>query len=315
MNGNPVPFRAVFFGTPAIAVPALSALGAVAEIVGVVTQPDRPAGRGLELQAPAVKQRALELGYEVTQPVKVRTGALRDWLAEKRPDVLVVLAYGRILPLDVLEIAPRGAINLHASILPRYRGAAPIAWAIIRGETETGISLMQMDVGMDTGAVLARHVTNIGPEETAGELTDRLGELGAEVVRTSLPRAVRGELTPEPQNEALATHAPPLTRDDGRIDFTRPAALIKNLVRGLSPRPGAFTTALGKSLRIHRVRASERNLAGPPGTVHVENGVPWVATGEGSLEIESAQLEGKRASPGRDLVNGRVLRPDLVLGA
>src|SRR5689334_11844176 len=164
MNGNPVPFRAVFFGTPAIAVPALGALGEVAEVVGVVTQPDRPAGRGLELQAPAVKQRALELGYEVTQPTKVRSGELREWLRARRPDVLVVLAYGRILPVDVLEVAPRGAINLHASILPRYRGAAPINWAIIRGESETGISLMQMDAGMDTGAVLARHVVNIGPD-------------------------------------------------------------------------------------------------------------------------------------------------------
>src|SRR5690348_15716659 len=145
MNGKPAPFRAVFFGTPEIAVPSLRALFDIAEVVGVVTQPDRPAGRGLEQRASAVKTVAGELGLELTQPLKVRTGELRDWLRARQPDVLVVLAYGRILPVDVLEVAPRGAINLHASLLPRYRGAAPIAWSILRGESETGVSLMQMD--------------------------------------------------------------------------------------------------------------------------------------------------------------------------
>ena len=197
----------------------MRALAGIAEVVGVVTQPSRPAGRGLELQAPAVKVLAEELGLEVTQPVKVRTGELRDWLEARRPDVLVVLAYGRILPSSVLEVAPHGAINLHASLLPRYRGAAPIAWSIIRGDKETGVSLMQMDAGMDTGPVLSRHALAIGDEETAGELAVRLGELAAEVLRTDLPRALRGELVAEPQDENLASNAPPLLRDTGRIDF------------------------------------------------------------------------------------------------
>jgi methionyl-tRNA formyltransferase len=314
MNGKPAPFRAVFFGTPEIAVPSLRALADIAEVVGVVTQPDRPAGRGLEQRAPAVKIVAEELGFEITQPVKVRTGELRDWLRARRPDVLVVLAYGRILPLDVLEVATRGAINLHASLLPRYRGAAPIAWSILRGESETGVSLMQMDAGMDTGPVLSRHALSIGEDETAGELTLRLGELAAEVVRQDLPRAVRGELTPEPQDEALATHAPPLEREHGRIDFSRSAAEIKRLVRGLAPRPGAFTLAGGKTLRVSRVRATNRVFDGVPGTVHVHGGEPWVTTGSGALEIESAQLEGRRAASGRDLVNGRALKHGLVLG-
>lgn len=314
MNGKPVPFRTVFFGTPAIALPTLRALSQLAEVVGVVTQPDRPRGRGLELQAPEVKTLALELGLELTQPAKVRTGELRDWLTARRPDVLVVLAYGRILPPDVLEVAPRGAINLHASLLPRYRGAAPIAWSIIRGEIETGVSLMQMDAGMDTGPVLSRRSLAIGEDETAGELTLRLGELAAEVTRMDLPRAVRGELTAEPQEEALATLAPPLERELGRLDFTRPARELKNLVRGLAPRPGAFTTVGGKTLRVTSTHASETPRAGAPGTVHVEGGTPWVATGQGALEIVTAQLEGKRAASGRDLVNGRVLRPELVLG-
>jgi methionyl-tRNA formyltransferase len=315
MNGKPAPFRAVFFGTPEIAVPSLRALHDMAEVVGVVTQPDRPAGRGLEQRAPAVKVVAGELGIEVTQPLKVRTGELRAWLQARRPDVLVVLAYGRILPLDVLEIAPRGAINLHASLLPRYRGAAPIAWSILRGEKETGVSLMQMDAGMDTGPVLSRHAIPIGDDETAGELTIRLGELAAEVVQSDLSRAVQGELTPEPQDEALATQAPPLEREHGRIDFSRSAGEIKNLVRGLTPRPGAFTTAAGKSLRVSRVRASNRTFDGTPGTVHVHGGDPWVSTGSGALEILNAQLEGRRSATGRDLVNGRALAHGLVLGS
>jgi methionyl-tRNA formyltransferase len=315
MNGKPAPFRAVFFGTPEIAVPSLRALHDIAEVVGVVTQPDRPAGRGLEQRSPAVKVVAAELGLELTQPVKVRTGELREWLRTRQPDVLVVLAYGRILPVDVLEVAPRGAINLHASLLPRYRGAAPIAWSILRGESETGVSLMQMDAGMDTGPVLSRHALGIGEDETAGELSVRLGELAAEVVRRELPRAVAGELTAEPQDETLATLAPPLEREHGRIDFSRSAAEIKNLVRGLAPRPGAYTSIAGKTLRVSRVRASNRTFEGAPGTVHVHGGEPWISTGAGAVEIESAQLEGRRVASGRDLVNGRALKPGLVLGA
>ncbi len=315
MNGKPVPFRAVFFGTPPIALPSLRALTEAAEVVGVVSQPDRPSGRGLELHAPAVKTLALELGIEVTQPLKVRTGELREWVLARRPDVLVVLAYGRILPLDVLQAAPCGAINLHASLLPRYRGAAPIAWSIIRGETETGVSLMQMDAGMDTGAVLSRHALAIGADETAGELTERLAALAAEIVRSDLPKVVRGELVAEAQDEALATAAPPLERDAGRLDFREPAAVLKNLVRGLAPRPGAFTTLGGKTLRVASVQASEQERAGAPGTVHIERGVPFVATGRGSLELVSAQLEGRRIANGRDLVNGRVLKAELVLGS
>jgi len=314
MNGKPAPFRAVFFGTPAIAVPSLEALHAIAHVVGVVSQPDRPAGRGLSLQVPAVKARALELGLEVTQPTKVRDGTLLQWLAERRPDVLVVLAYGRILPGDVLRVATHGALNLHASLLPRHRGAAPIAWSIIRGDRETGVSLMQMDEGMDTGPVLSRHALGIADDETAGTLTPRLAELSARVLREDLPRALRGELRPEPQDEALATHAPPLTRDHGRVDFDAPAASIGSLARGLAPRPGAFTTIGGKTLRLTAVRADHHTLEGPPGRVTLVDGAPWVATKEGALELVRAQLEGRREVSGRDLVNGRVLAGGVILG-
>jgi methionyl-tRNA formyltransferase len=306
--------RAIFFGTPPIAVPSLLALSEVADVVGVVTQPDRPAGRGMELRAPAVKLAAIESGFDVTQPLKVRDGALRAWLAERKPDALVVLAYGRILPPDVLGVAPAGALNLHASLLPRLRGAAPIEWAILRGDTETGVSLMQMDEGLDTGAVLSRHGLAIGPEETGGELAVRIGALAADVIRQDLAAAVSGKLVAEPQDPALATLAPPLRREDGRIDFAAPAASIANRVRALAPRPGAFTLAGGKTLRVGAVRAVADAKPGAPGSVHVERGVPWVTTGAGSLEILRATPEGRRETAGRDLVNGRVLRDGDVLG-
>jgi methionyl-tRNA formyltransferase len=306
--------RAIFFGTPPIAVPSLLALTEVAEVVGVVTQPDRPAGRGMELKAPAVKLTAIERGFELTQPVKVRDGALASWLAERKPDVLVVLAYGRILPPDVLRVAAAGALNLHASLLPRLRGAAPIEWAILRGDTETGVSLMQMDEGLDTGAVLSRHRLAIGAEETGGELAVRIGVLAAEVVRSDLALAVSGKFVAEPQDSTLATLAPPLRREDGRIDFSEPATSIVNRVRALAPRPGAFTLVGGKTLRLGAVRADANTRPGAPGTIHVERGVPYVTSGDGSLEVLRATPEGRRETAGRDLVNGRVLRDGDVLG-
>jgi methionyl-tRNA formyltransferase len=309
-----MPMRAIFFGTPPIAVPSLVALTEVADVLGVVTQPDRPAGRGMELKAPAVKLAALERGFEVNQSVKVRDGALHAWLAERKPDVLVVLAYGRILPPDVLRVAPAGALNLHASLLPRLRGAAPIEWAILRGDTETGVSLMQMDEGLDTGPVLCRHRLAIGAEETGGELAARIGALAAEVVRKDLALAVSGKLVAEPQDPALSTLAPPLRREDGRVDFSEPATSIANRVRALAPRPGAFTLVGGKTLRLGALRTFANTRPGAPGTVHVERGVPYVTCGEGSLEILRATPEGRRETAGRDLVNGRVLRDGDVLG-
>jgi methionyl-tRNA formyltransferase len=268
----------------------------------------------MELRAPAVKLAALQRGLDVTQPVKVRDGTLHAWLAARKPDVLVVLAYGRILPPDILSVAPAGALNLHASLLPRFRGAAPIEWAILGGDTETGVSLMQMDEGLDTGPVLSRHRIPIGPEETGGELATRIGELAAEVVRKDLISAVSGKLVPEAQDPELVTLAPPLRREDGRLDFTAPAASIANRVRAFQPRPGAFTLAGGKTLRIGAVRAVTDTKPGEPGTVHVERGVPYVTTGDGSVEILRATPEGRRETAGRDLVNGRVLREGDVLG-
>lgn len=308
--------RTVFFGTPEIAVPALQALARTTELVGVVCQPDRPAGRGLELTEPAVKRAARELGIDAHQPVKVKTGELAAWLAAKSADVAVVLAYGRILPKGVLDAPRRGCMNLHASLLPRYRGAAPIQWAIVRGETETGIALMQMDEGLDTGPVYSERRLPIAPEDDAGSLTAKLGELSAVVVTEDLPRAVNGELTAVPQDHAAATFAPPLTREDGALRWDEPPRDILNRVRGLSPRPGTHTTLAGKVVKILQVReAPSGGPDVPPGTViRADKGGLWIAARGGAIEILSAQLTGKKPTTGRDLVNGRALKLGDLLG-
>lgn len=309
--------RAVFFGTPSIAVPALRALTQVAEVAAVVCQPDRPSGRGLKLSAPAVKEAALELGLSVHQPTKVRTGELASWLREKAADVALVMAYGRILPKDVLEAPRRGAMNLHASLLPRYRGAAPINWAIVQGEAQSGISLMQMDEGLDSGPVYSRHALDLTDNETGGSLAERLATLAAHVVRADLEAAVDGKLEAIPQDDSQATHAPLIERHHLQIDWSRSALEISRLIRGMAPRPGAFTLLGGKVLRLHEARPTAGPMppGAPPGTVSVLGKRALVATGAGTLELVNAQLEGKRALMAVDLINGRVLAEGSTLGS
>jgi methionyl-tRNA formyltransferase len=307
--------RTVFLGTPEIAVPALLALAETSTLVGVICQPDRPAGRGLALHEPAVKRTARELGVEVHQPVKVKTGNLDEWLAARAADVAVVLAYGRILPKAVLDAPRRGCMNLHASLLPKYRGAAPINWAIANGEIETGISLMQMDEGLDTGPVFCRRSVPIGRRETAGELAERLAQLAALVVREDLPRAVAGELQAVAQSDADATLAPPIGREHTRLDWTMSAERLSNLVRGMAPRPGAHTVLRGKSLRVLEAWPVDITLDATPGTVRVLGGTRLaVRAGSGWLELIRAQVEGKKPLDARELVNGRALKDGDVLG-
>jgi methionyl-tRNA formyltransferase len=267
------------------------------------------------MHAPAVKTAAIELGLSLYQPHKVRSGELATWVRERKPDVALVIAYGRILPRDVLEAPRLGCLNLHASLLPRYRGAAPIQWAIIRGESETGISLMQMDEGLDTGPVFSRHSLAIGAEETAGELAERLALLAAEVVRGDLLRVALGTLQSQPQDHELATHSPPIQREHCRIDWTRPAREIHDLVRGLAPRPSAFSSVHGRQLRVTRVGRSRAPFRLEPSVVGIDGGRAWIGTGDAELELLSAQLEGKRELSARDLVNGRALTAGLLLGA
>ena len=308
--------RAVFFGTPQIAVPALRALTQVAEVTAVVSQPDRPSGRGLKVSATPIKLAALELGLSVHQPTKVRTGELAAWLREKDVDVALVMAYGRILPADVLTAPRRGAMNLHASLLPRYRGAAPINWAIVNGETQSGVSLMQMDEGLDTGPVYSRRALELSETETAGTLAERLATLAAHVVRADLEAAVEGKLAAEPQDEALASHAPLIERQHLQVDWGRSAQEIARLIRGMAPRPGAFTLLGGKVMRIHEARPAPGPMpnGAAPGTISVLGKRALVATGAGTLELINAQLEGKKALMAVDLINGRVLVEGLVLG-
>jgi methionyl-tRNA formyltransferase len=252
---------------------------------------------------------------EVHQPVKVKTGTVDEWIRDRNVDVAVVLAYGRILPAKVLDAPRRGCMNLHASLLPRYRGAAPIQWAIMRGEATTGISLMQMDEGLDTGPVYATRELPISPDDDAGALSAKLADLAAEVVRVDLPRAVRGELALVPQDHASATFAPPLTRDHARIDWTAPARLIVDQIRGLSPKPGAFTTVGGRALKVLVARVGSVLDGGPPGqVVRADRGGLWIATGDRALEVVRGQVEGKKAMSAADLVNGRALRLGDVTG-
>ncbi len=309
--------RALFFGSPAFAVPSLDALHAIAEVVGVVCQPDRPAGRGLALTPPAVKVRAGELGLPVVQPTKLRTGEFGAWVREQRVDVALVVAYGRILPRDVLEGPRLGCVNVHASLLPKYRGAAPVTWAVVAGETESGVTLMKLDEGMDTGPTFARVATPVGPDETAGELSERLARLGADAVSEWLPRYVEGACTLAAQDDAAATMAPLLEKEHGRIDWIRSARRVHDHVRGMSPWPGAFTTARGRTLKVHATRVVDgAGPAGAHGRVLVaDKSRVLVACGEGCVELARVQPEGKRAMTGAEWALGRGVAEGDVLGA
>ena len=283
--------RIVFMGTPDFAVPCLQRLLEDGhEVTAVFTQPDKPVGRHAVLTPPPVKQLALSHGIPVYQPTKMRDGTVAALLRELAPDCLVVVAYGRILPQEILDVPPRGCVNIHGSLLPRYRGAAPIQWSVIRGETVTGVTSMFMDAGMDTGDIIDTLTTPIGENETAGELFERLAPLGARLLSTTLAAIADGTVTRRPQNDAEATMAPMLEKAMGRLDLTRPARELHNQVRGMNPWPGAFCTAGGKTLKIHETRVAAGS--GVPGTLLCADPVT-VACGEGALQLVTVQPEGK----------------------
>ena len=283
--------RIVFMGTPDFAVPCLQRLLEDGhEVPAVFTQPDKPVGRHAVLTPPPVKQLALSHGIPVYQPTKMRDGTVAALLRELAPDCLVVVAYGRILPQEILDVPPRGCVNIHGSLLPRYRGAAPIQWSVIRGETVTGVTSMFMDAGMDTGDIIDTLTTPIGENETAGELFERLAPLGAQLLSTTLAAIADGTVTRRPQNDAEATMAPMLEKAMGRLALTRPAQELHNQVRGMNPWPGAFCTAGGKTLKIHETRVAAGS--GAPGTLLCADPVT-VACGEGALQLVTVQPEGK----------------------
>jgi methionyl-tRNA formyltransferase len=311
--------RVLFYGTPDFALPTLEALLAHHEVVGVVTQPDRPAGRGRRLSASPVKQRALAAGLAVLQPARLRDPEWPARLGEFKPDVAVVVAFGQILPKAVLDVPARGSINVHASVLPRYRGAAPIAWAIIRGETETGITTFRMDPGMDTGDVLLIEKIAIEPEETAGELAARLSRLGATVLLETLARL--DSIVPRPQDHAAATLAPRLKKEDGWLRLSEPARDLVNRVRGCNPWPGAALLSPVGRLLIWRAAAVPHPANAPPGTLVPSPLFPsplfpspspsphrgeWVliATGQGLLLPIEVQPENRKAMAWEEFLRG-----------
>lgn len=300
-------------GTPEFAVPSLAGLlGDGHDIAAVFTQPDKPAGRGKQMHTPPVKSFALEHGIPVHQPAKIKTNEeVRALFEQTAPDCCVVAAYGKILPEWLLAIPKLGCINVHASLLPSYRGAAPINWAIAIGESETGVTIMQMDAGMDTGAMLAKRAIAIGAEETAPQLSARLSQLGAELLSETLPRIERGEVKPEPQDDSETTYAPMLKRDDGLIDWRRSAREIANRVRAFQPWPGAFTFLQGSRLTIWRAKevsldSRESEPPGEPGTIARidQTGVMLWCAGPTLLRVEEMQLEAKRRLSARDVANG-----------
>lgn len=290
--------RVVFLGTPEFAVSSLQALvdNPRFEVVGVVTQPDRPAGRGQQVRPSAVKQRALALGLPVFQPATLREEAAVEHLRGWQPDVLVVVAFGQILRRPVLELAPYGVINVHASLLPRWRGAAPIQYAIRAGDEKTGVTIMLMDEGLDTGPILAQQEIAIAPNETAATLHDKLAELGACLLPPTLSAYLDGTLAPHPQPQEGITYAPTLKKEDGHIDWSQPAVAIDRQVRAYDPWPGTFTYLRGDLLKILRgIPLPEAHSGAPPGTlVEWDDGLA-VQTGAGLYVLRAVQPAGKRA--------------------
>jgi len=314
--------KLVFCGTPAFAVPTLQALLAAGhEIALVVSQPDRPVGRTQQLTAPPVKQTALAAGLAVTQPEKIRNNAeLRAQLESIAPDAIVVVAYGRIIPPWMLALPRVGCINLHGSLLPKYRGAAPIQWSVAMGDAVTGNTTMLLEEGLDTGPVLLQQNVEIGPHQTAADLFDALATLGAPLVVETLAGLDAGTIQPRPQNHEGATYAPILNREDGRMDFAgRSAHELYNRWRGFQPWPGAFTTLDGKKLIVHRMALAEPAQAefhAAPGQIVVEIGRVFVACAGGTwLELVELQLEGKKRLETAEFLRGNPLGSEALLGS
>jgi len=304
--------RLVFCGTPDFAVPTLEALLAHGHDIPLVfTQPDRPAGRKMELQQSAVKRAALTHGLRVVQPEKIKTNAeLRAELESIRPDAIIVVAYGRIIPAWMLNLPHFGNINLHGSLLPKYRGAAPIQWAIANGETETGVTTMQLDAGLDTGDTLLERRIAISPDATASELYPQLASIGADLMIETLAGLEQKTITPRPQDNEHATLAPILTREDGRMELDRrPAREAYNRWRGFSPWPGANAEFRGKRFLVHRMHPfTAGNIELAPGELSLTNDVLLVGTIDGNLALDEVQLEGKARMPGAKFARDFQLR-------
>ncbi len=312
----PHPVNLVFCGTPRFAVPTLEALVEAGFHVSlVVTQPDRPKGRGLEVVASPIKESALTLGLPIVQPQSIKNNAeFRAQLTVLKPDAIIIVGYGRIIPPWMLDLPALGNINLHASLLPKYRGAAPIQWAIARGEAMTGVTTMKIDAGLDTGDILLQQQLSIAPDDTSETLAPKLATIGANLTVETLRGLQSGGIHPVRQDETRATLAPILKKENGEINFSRPAEEILNRMRGFQPWPGAYTKFRGKNLQVRKARASDRDLA--PAELKVETDHLWVGCGEKtSVDLLELQLEGKNRTSAADFIRGYHIQSGEQLGA
>ncbi len=306
----------IFIGTPDFAVPTLEALiDAGHRIVLAVTQPDRPKGRSGEVQAPPVKEAALAHGIEVYQPERIRDQACVEYLRQQGADIIVVAAYGQILPKEILEMPPYGCVNVHASLLPKYRGAAPIQWAVINGEAVTGVTTMRMDEGLDTGDIILAEEVVLAPDETGGSLFDRLSEVGARLCVQTLSDIEEGTAVYTPQDDTQATKVGMISRQLGHLDWDRPAAELERLIRGLDPWPGAYTEWNGRTLKIWKSAVIDINSGMEPGTVaEVTGDAVSVQTGDGLLALLELQPEGKKRMSADAFLRGYQMQPGDRLG-
>jgi methionyl-tRNA formyltransferase len=304
--------RLAFLGTPAFAVPTLERLVARGHaVLAVISQPDRPKGRGQTLAPPPVKEAAVRLGLPVYQPERIKRPEAIEYLRGLAPEAMVVVGYGQIIPQSILDIPPLGILNVHASLLPKYRGAGPIQWSIVNGETVTGVTIMRIDAGLDTGPMLMKVETAIGAEESAVDLGRRLSTMGADLLVDALDGLAR--IVPQPQDNAQSTYAPMLKKQDGRIDWRRSAAAIHNQVRGMQPWPGAYSSVRGAALHVWHARVVESIAGRTPGTLASVKPLV-VACGAGALELVEVQMEGRKRMPAADFANGHRLVENEVLG-
>ena len=306
--------RAVFLGTPEFAVPSLAALASEHRVLAVFTQPDRPKGRGRQVTESPVKAAALALGVPIYQPERIRRPDFVELLRALEPEIMVVVGYGQIIPQNIIDLPRRGILNVHASLLPKYRGAAPMQWAIANGETKTGVTIMQIDAGLDTGDMLLKAETDIGCKETAPELSARLARLGADLLLEAMRQMEQGTAEWEKQDDQEATLAPILKKEDGLIDWSRPALQIHNRLRGFVPWPGAYTTFRGQQMSV--LEACPRDLSGlGPGVVRAEGRRMIAGCGENTaLELLQVQLANKKPMPAEAFLNGYRLAENETLG-
>ena len=305
--------KAVFMGTPEFAVPTLQALIDHHEVLAVVTQPDKQRGRGKKMQFPPVKEKAVEYDIPVYQPQRARDEEFIEELKNLNPDVIVVVAYGQILPESILNIPKYGCINVHGSLLPKYRGAAPIQWAVIDGEEETGVTTMYMAEGLDTGDVIDTAVIKLDEKETGGSLFDKLAIEGGKLIVETLSKLENGTATRTPQDDEKSSYAGKITKELGQIDFTKPAVTIERLIRGLNPWPSAYTTLDGKAMKVWDATVEEGNVTEQPGEiVEIAKHYIKVATGENYLKINEIQLAGKKRMPMDAFLNGYSIKENIL---